>query len=60
MGGPEFDLDDSYSPKWVETKGELSLDLIQHFLKTTFKEAPKRSLSFGMAGWATAQTVSDG
>lgn len=50
IGGPEFDLDDSFSPEWVQTKGALSLDLIKHFLKITFKEAPE-TLPFIWHGW---------
>ena len=50
IGGPEFDLDDSYSPEWVEAKGKESLDLIKHFLKTTFKDAPD-TFPFFWHGW---------
>lgn len=50
IGGPEFDLDDSYSSDWVETKGALSLELIKHFLKITFKETPE-TFPFLWHGW---------
>jgi glycine/D-amino acid oxidase-like deaminating enzyme len=50
LGGPEFNLDGAYSPEWVEAKGALSLDLIQYFLKMTFKEAPA-TLPFFWHGW---------
>lgn len=50
LGGPEFDLDDSYSPEWVEAKGALSFDLIKHFVKTTFKEVPD-TFPFFWYGW---------
>lgn len=50
LGGPEFDLNETYSSEWVETRKKLSLDLIQHFLKITFKEAPS-TLPFFWYGW---------
>ncbi len=50
LGGPEFNLEGAYSPEWVEAKEALSLDLIRHFLKMTFKEAPA-TLPFFWHGW---------
>lgn len=55
IGGPEFDLDDSYSSEWIEAKGTLSLNFIQDFLKTTFPEAPQNLPFFwhGLMGYST-------
>lgn len=50
LGGPEFNLDDSYSPEWIESKGEKSLAMIHYFLKTTFKDAPQ-TFPFYWHGW---------
>lgn len=50
IGGPEFDLEGSYSQEWVEAKGVLSLNLITHFLKKTFKQAPT-AFPFFWHGW---------
>lgn len=50
IGGPEFELVDSFSPEWVETKGKESLDLLKDFLQTTFKDAPS-TFPFFWHGW---------
>ena len=50
IGGPEFDQDEILSPEWITSKGKISHDLIHHFLKKTFKEAPD-TFPFFWHGW---------
>lgn len=50
IGGPEFELDAPLSPEWIEDRGAESLDLIKHFLKITFKDAPT-TFPFFWHGW---------
>lgn len=50
IGGPEFDANTSCTQEWIDDKKTLSLDLIQQFLKSTFKEMPTE-FPFFWHGW---------